>query len=249
MIEFRNVEFRYPGDPHTVLRLPDLQIREGSSVAIMGANGSGKSTTAFCMNGMLVPTAGDVLVDGLNTADRLSLSHIRRRVGVVFQDPNLQFTSMSVERELAFGLENLGVPSEVMRRQVEDQLRAFNLKRIRDCAPSILSGGEKQRLAVAAVMILHPGYLILDEATSLLSAASRRALLQLVGEVVKRSGATLIMITQFPHEAFTAERLIVLHRGAVAFDDAPRTVFRNARDLTGMGVPVPLTMRLALDEV
>jgi energy-coupling factor transporter ATP-binding protein EcfA2 len=215
----------------------------------MGANGSGKSTAALCMNGMLVPSAGSITVDGMDTADTSVARQIRRRVGLVFQDPNLQFTSMSVERELAFGLENVGVPTDHMREQVDDQLRQFRLEPLRKLPPSALSGGEKQRLAVASVMVLRPSYLILDESTSLLSPASRRSLLDLATNVVTLAGSTLVTITQFPQEALEANRLIVLHKGAVVYDDTPDQVFRNAKDLMGIGIPIPLRMRFALDEL
>jgi len=214
----------------------------------MGANGSGKSTAALCMNGTLVPDRGEVRIDGMSTKDRSKLLDIRCRVGLVFQDPNLQFISMTVERELAFGLENLGVPRGEMHARVQEQLRVFDLKRHKNRVPSSLSGGEKQRLAIAAVMILQPKYLILDETTSLLSPASRQDILKVARELPALHGNGVILITQFPHEALLAERLVILHKGSVMYDDTPEAVFRHARELISFGIPVPLTSTLVLNE-
>jgi len=248
LISFREVVFRYPGAASDTLQIGSLGIQEGSSVAIMGANGSGKSTAALCMNGILMPTSGDVLVDEMNTKNRPTLHEIRRRVGLVFQDPNLQFTSMTVERELAFGLENIGVPRDEMRARVNRHLNLFHLDHLKGIVPSSLSGGEKQRLAIAAIMILEPRYLLLDEATSLLSPAARSGVLQLAREMRTRNGTTLVLITQFPGEALLAERLLILHEGSIVHDEEPASVFRHAQDLSSMGIQVPLKARLALRE-
>ncbi len=247
MIELRDVVFRYPGNSSDTLQIGSLRIDEGSFVAVMGANGSGKSTAALCMNGILTPTSGDVLVDGMNTRDAADVAEIRRRVGLVFQDPNLQFTSLTVERELAFGLENLGVPREEMGLRVNEQLLMFQLDLYRGAVPSSLSGGEKQRLAIAAVMILEPRYLLLDEATSFLSAASRTNVLRLAGEMRSRHGTGVVLITQHPREALGADRLVILDEGGVVYDDTPRSVFQHSQDLISLGIQVPLKSRLALE--
>jgi len=226
--------------------VPHLCISEAAIVAVMGANGSGKSTAALCMNGMLLPERGEVLVDGLNTREEVTRMEIRKRVGVVFQDPHLQFTSMSVESELAFGLENLGVPGREIRARIEQQMDLFQLRGKRDQVPASLSGGEKQLLAIAAVMLLEPRYLVLDEVTTFLSGNSRVQVFELIANVPARTGAGVILITQNPREAFAAGRLVVFHEGSIAFDGPPETVFRNASSLVKMGVPVPLRERIGL---
>lgn len=246
MIEWKDVRFRYQGSTEDTLNIPHLEIGEGTFVALMGANGSGKTTAAFCMNGILRPMAGDVIVDGKNTRDPSALLSIRQCVGMVFQDPNLQFTSMSVEQELAFGLENRGMLYDEMHERVEEQLRRFQLQQYREQVPASLSGGEKQRLAFAAVLILNPHYLVLDEVTTFLSDTSATELLDRVAELPRKRGKGVILITQNPREALMADRLIVLDHGSVAFDGTPESVFSYGQELEAMGVPIPLRSRLGL---
>jgi energy-coupling factor transport system ATP-binding protein len=240
MIEVRGLGYRYPRSTSNALEEIDLEFHESSFTAIMGANGSGKSTLARCLNGLIKPAAGRVCVDGLDTHDDSRLSQIRQRVGMIFQDPNLQMTSVTVERELAFGLENIRVEPAEMHRRVERQLALFGLEKYRHVSPSNLAGGEKQRLAIAAVLLLEPRYLILDEATSLLSTATRKSVLDLVAGLREIHRIGVILITQFPQEAMRAERLIVLHAGHAAFDAPPPEVFTHGDELSAFGVPLPI---------
>jgi energy-coupling factor transport system ATP-binding protein len=246
MIEVRDLTFRYSADLPDVLKGVSLSIPEGSFTAVMGSNGSGKSTLARCLNGLLRPSAGSVVVDGLGTHDPTAVRKIRRRVGLVFQDPNLQMTSVTVERELAFGLENVGTATEEMRSLVDEYVHLFGFVEKRNNPPSSLSAGERQRLAIASVMILKPSYLVLDEATSLLSARSRTAILDMVLALRQQHRVAILLITQFPSEALRGERLVLLHNGDIAFDDLPDHVFRHGKELIKMGVPVPLRERLRI---
>lgn len=246
MIEVNDLRYRYAKDLPDALSGITTTIAEASFATIMGSNGSGKSTLARCLNGLLVPTSGEVKVNGFPTGAVSSNREVRGRVGLVFQDPNLQMTSVTIERELAFGLENLCMERDEMQKRVNDYLRKFSFKDRKDDPPSSLSAGERQRLAVAAVMILKPSYLVLDEATSLLSSRSRIALLELVIGLHREQGITLILTTQYPSEALLGERLMVLHEGRIVFDDQPRSVFRHSEELVRMGVSIPIQERMRL---
>ena len=243
MIEVRNLCYRYPGRQTDAVHDVTLDIPETGIVAIMGSNGSGKSTLARCINGLLVPTRGSVSVDGMPIGAS-HVQNIRRRVGLVFQDPTLQITSTTVERELAFGLENMCVSYDEMHERVDRQLKLLGFEKYRDASPSSLSGGEQQRLAIGAVMLLDPKYVIFDEATSLLSGISRRSVIDMMLRLHSEQKVSLILITQFPSEAMLAERLIILHAGSVVFDKTPSEVFHHVADLSALGVPIPLRSRL-----
>lgn len=239
MIEVMNISYRYQGASRDALSGITLSFAPGSFVALMGSNGSGKSTFARCLNGLVVPVSGSVSIDGMRTDDKDRQSEIRRRVGLIFQDPRHQITSITVEREIAFGLQHAGTEYAQMHDIVERSLKNFGLESRRAQTPHTLSGGEQQKLAIASVMALEPQYLVLDEATSLLSARSRTSVLQQVGELRERQGVTIILITQFPSEALTADRLVVLHEGRVQFDGTPGVVFENSDALQSLGVAVP----------
>jgi energy-coupling factor transport system ATP-binding protein len=206
----------------------------------MGANGSGKSTLVRTLGCLLTPSSGFVRVDGMLTSDPSHVTEIRRRIGVVFQNPAWQMTSLTVERELAFGLENVGLPQTLMQARVNEQLRRFDLDTRRYSPPWALSAGEQQRAALAATLILEPACLVLDEATSLLSPPSRRQVMETVN--TERSRRLVVLITQFPGEALMADRLVVLHRGELVADGPPREVLQSAAKLEALGVPVPFEM-------
>ncbi len=212
----------------------------------MGSNGSGKSTFARLLNGLLKPSTGEVIVDGIPTSDQSRIVSVRRRVGLIFQDPRHQITSVTVERELAFGLQNTGLDSKELPDRVEQVLERFRLGGLRDRSLSTLSGGELQRVAVAAVMALRPEYLVLDEPTSLLSFPSRKRLLETLTSLRRETRTALIFITQFPDEAMMAERLLILHNGSIAFDDSPAQVFEKAASLKELGIAVPLRCEVEL---
>lgn len=250
MIQVENLSFTYAGQvPALAGRAPALDdlsvtIREGERVAVIGPNGSGKSTFARCLNGLLLPCAGSVVVDGRSTRDAESVFDIRRRLSLVFQNPDDQLVSTTVESEIAFGLENLGTPHRQMVERVETTIEDFHLQRYRHTPPHLLSGGEKQRLAIAACVALRPGYLVLDEPTALLDPAGRRQVMVLLQEL-HADGVTLIHITQDPSEAARADRLIVMNAGAIFLDGSPTAVFARAEQLRQIGLGVPYATRMA----
>lgn len=250
MIKISNLSFAYPTrnkSPSSVLHNLNLTLKEGEAIALMGPNGSGKTTFARCLNGLLLPTAGDVLVDGLNTKETTTLSEIRRLVGMVFQNPENQIVSTTVEREIAFGLENLGILYKEMHGIVDEVLAQFRLEAYRHHPPHWLSGGEMQRLALASVVAMSPKYLVFDEPTSLLDLPSRKRLLSLVSDLHSKNPSksssqriTTVFITQYPEEALGFDRLLILNRGEILYDDKPTVIFQKVDELLKMGVDVPL---------
>jgi len=251
MIKIDNISFSYPVENENaglILKDVSLDILPNESIAIMGHNGSGKTTFARCLNGLLTPTAGRITVDNLDTAHHQNMLDIRRRVGMVFQNPDNQIVSTTVEREIAFGLENLGFPYEQMHQIVDEMLDKFNLAHYRQHPPHNLSGGEKQRLALAAVMAMSPRYLVLDEPTSLLDPTNRKAILNSVSSLHKNSSTdqpiTTLLITQFPEEALQADRLIVFNKGQIALDGPPRDIFRETEKLQRMGLEPPIVLQV-----
>ncbi len=250
-IVVEHVSFNYhdASSQRRVLDDVNLRIDEGEFVVIMGANGSGKSTLARCLNGLLLPHQGEVVVDGCSTRDETLLPGIRRKVGMLFQNPDNQIVSATVEREIAFGLENIGMPCAEMHECVEKMLQRFHLTALRRKSPHYLSGGEKQRLALAAVLAMTPDYLVLDEPTSLLDPSGRQDMLDQFQQWHDPTGEhrrTLIMITQFPDEALAAQRLIVLHRGRIIMDDRPDILLQRTQDLKEIGLDSPAPYKLQL---
>ncbi len=255
MIKISNLTFEYPANQASntnVLNQINLTIEEGESIGIMGANGSGKTTLALCLNGLLQPAKGDVWIDDLNTKEPASLAAIRCKVGVVFQNPENQIVSTTVEREIAFGLENLGVPTEEMHTIVDEMLQQFNLEKYRLHPPHMLSGGEMQRLALASVMAMSPQYLIFDEPTSLLDITSRKMVLELISNLHKNKNAkpqseriSTLFITQFPEEVLLCDRFLVLHLGQIAFDGKPAEIFQRVDELKAIGVDIPVEFEVS----
>lgn len=243
MIEFQNVHLTYPGASAPALSSVNLVIDAGTTVAVMGANGSGKSTLVRCMNATLIPDTGKVLVDGLDTADKENHLAIRRKVGVVFQHPHLQCVASTVEAELAFGLENLELPSEEIRNRVRKQVSLFHLEHLRHRHPMELSAGEQQRVVLAAVMLMEPQYLVLDEPTTFLAPGPGNMLLRLAAELRERCGTAVIHVTQKPKESLLAHRLLILHRGRIHMDASPRILLTEEESLVSLGIPVPLFCR------
>ncbi len=253
MIQVIDVRFSYPtpeGQQSRALDGLSLTIHEGESVGLMGANSSGKTTLARCLNALLVPQQGQVLVDGLDS--RVPTNHlpIRQKVGMVFQNPDNQIVSATVEREIAFGLENLGIPYEEMHRRVEEALQQFGLVRYRHHPPHLLSGGEKQRLALAAVMAMHPKYLILDEPTSLLDPEGRESVIALIQSLHQKHESAAdqevatLLISQYPEELLSVDRLLVMHKGQIVMDGAPAEVFRHVDRLHELGLEAPVEFEL-----
>jgi energy-coupling factor transporter ATPase len=248
MIYLKGVNFNYTlaeGKVISALEDINLESKEGEFVSLIGPNGSGKTTLARLLNGLLIPSSGKVLVDGLNSQDKNDLRLIRQRVGMVFQNPENQIITTSVEREIAFGLENLNLPYKETRERVEWALSAFQLWEYKNSPPHRLSGGEKQKVALAAVLAMRPKYLILDEPTSLLSPEDREMLNSLIKKLSAETKITLLNITQFPEEALFSQRIIVLDRGKIVLDSSPDEVFKNVKKLKNIGLSVPKSLELA----
>jgi len=248
MISVHNLvlDFHTPEGTRRILDNISIEIADGKFVALMGANGSGKTSLARCLNGILTPTSGEVIVDGLNTRNAREVIEIRRRLGMVFQNPDNQIVAPTVEREIAFGPENLGVPRPEMHRRVDRLLELFRLAAYRQQAPHLLSGGEKQRLALAAVLAMQPRHIVFDEPTSLLDYESRRQVLDLMQQFTaapnpfSEQALTVLLITQFPEEALFAHRLLVMDRGRIAMDGAPKEIFQHVEELQQLGLRSPL---------
>ena len=222
----------------------DLEIARGEYLAIVGHNGSGKSTLARCLNGLLLPTRGEVWVNGRNTRDFRALYDIRATVGMVFQNPDHQFVTTVVEEEVAFGPENLGLPREALRERVEEALRQTGLLELRQRNPRTLSAGDKARLAIAAVLAMRPACLVLDEATAFLDPIARHEVLGLLRRL-HSEGLTIVLITHSMNELLDADRVLALERGRIALDSAPRHLFAQAKRLEALGLTLPPAAAIA----
>lgn len=248
MIQLENLTYTYPAaegeTPTTALREVTLSIEKGSFTVILGHNGSGKSTLAKTMNAILLPSGGRVYVEGLDTLDEALLLEIRRRVGMVFQNPDNQIVANVVEEDIAFAPENLGVPSEEIRRRVDDALAAVGMSAYVEYAPHLLSGGQKQRIAIAGVIAMEPDCIILDEATAMLDPVGRAEVLSTVHRLNREKGMTVVLITHHMNEAEDADRVIVMDEGRVAMDGTPGEVFSQAERLWSLGLTVPDTVEL-----
>ena len=247
IIVFENVHYTYPGDELESLCGVDLTIEKGSFVAVLGHNGSGKSTLAKHMNAILVPDAGRVLVDGIDTADEARVLELRRRVGMVFQNPDNQIVANVVEDDVAFAPENLGVPPAEIRRRVDASLRLVGMYDYRLHAPHLLSGGQKQRVAIAGVIAMQPEIIVLDEPTAMLDPQGRKEVVDTAFSLCKAKGMTVVFITHHMDECVDADRLIVLSNGSVAADGAPAEVFADRALMEREGLGVPETTRLLHD--
>ena len=248
MIETKALEFAYPAEegekPVLALRGVDTAIEKGSFVVVLGHNGSGKSTFAKSLNAILLPCGGKVYVEGMDTQDEACLLEIRRRVGMVFQNPDNQIVANVVEEDVAFAPENLGVASEAIRRRVDDALTAVDMTAFMTHAPHLLSGGQKQRVAIAGVIAMEPECIVLDEATAMLDPAGRREVLDTVHRLNREMGITVVLITHHMSEAEDADRVIVMNDGVVAMDGTPRQVFARVEELHGFGLAAPDTVEL-----
>ncbi len=243
LIQFQNVSFGYEADSPVLTEL-ELEIEEGSFVAILGHNGCGKSTAAKLMNGILVPSSGRVLVDGIDTANDDTLLEVRRRVGMVFQNPDNQIVANVVEEDVAFALENLGVPSAEIRQRVDEALALVGMTQYTTHGPHLLSGGQKQRIAIAGVIAMRPACIVLDEPTAMLDPVGRREVLATLKRLNRELGITIVLITHHMDEAALAERLIVMHQGKICKDDTPKRVFQDVEGMEALGLAVPETIRL-----
>ena len=248
MLQTEQLEYAYPAEegktPRLALGGVDLNIEKGSFVVVLGHNGSGKSTLAKHFNAVLLPTGGKVWVEGMDTADEALLLEIRRRVGMVFQNPDNQIVANVVEEDVAFAPENLGVPPEEIRRRVDEALAVVGMEKFVCHAPHLLSGGQKQRVAIAGVIAMEPECIVLDEATAMLDPMGREEVLSTAHRLNREKGITVILITHHMNEAEEADRVIVMNDGHVAMDGSPQEVFCQVEKLRALGLTVPDTVEL-----
>ena len=248
IIHIEKISFTYPEEEgretFAALDGVSLDIEAGSFVAVLGHNGSGKSTLAKHMNAVLLPTGGKVYVDGMDTWDEEVLLEIRRRVGMVFQNPDNQIVANVVEEDVAFGPENLGVPTEEIRRRVDAALKAVGMEDFLLHAPHNLSGGQKQRIAIAGIIAMEPKCIVLDESTAMLDPSGRREVLDTVRRLNQEKGITIVLITHHMNEAAMADRVVVMDDGHVVMDGKPREILTRMEDLRAIGLDVPHTVEL-----
>ena len=248
MLQTEHLSFTYPaeeGQTSTVaLEDVSLSIERGSFVVVLGHNGSGKSTLAKHMNAVLLPSGGTVYVEGMDTRDEALLLEIRRRVGMVFQNPDNQIVANVVEEDVAFGPENLGIASPEIRRRVDQALKQVGMYEYREHAPHLLSGGQKQRIAIAGVIAMEPRCIVLDEPTAMLDPKGRKDVIETVKRLNREKGITVVLITHHMDEAAQADRVVVLNKGTITADGTPREVFSQVRLLHEIGLAAPESVEL-----
>ena len=238
LLEVKNVSFSYDKFSKA-LKGVSFSLEEGEFLAIIGHNGSGKSTLAKLLNGLLTPTDGEVVVDGFSSSDKSAVFEIRKRVGMVFQNPDNQLVASIVEDDIAFGPENLGVPREEIGERINFALKAVGMENFRTATPERLSGGQKQRIAIAGVLALKPKILVLDESTAMLDPVGRKEIAEVV-EKMRAQGVAVIAVTHYMDETVKADKVIVLDRGVVALSGTPRDVFSKKEAIKELGLELPL---------
>ena len=249
VIKIDGLTFFYTPDdedtaPQDVLSGVSLEIEKGSFVAVLGHNGSGKSTLARHLNALLLPKGGSVTVFGMDTRDEALMLEIRRRVGMVFQNPDNQIVSNVVEEDVAFAPENLGVPTPEIRQRVDEALKTVGMYKYRTHAPHLLSGGQKQRIAIAGVLAMRPKCVVFDEPTAMLDPQGRRDVMRIIGRMKNELGSTVILITHHMEEAALADRVVVMSDGKIVMDGPPRQIFTHVEELEALGLTVPGTVKL-----
>ena len=233
------------GKTFDALKDVTAQIKKGEFTAIIGTNGSGKSTLARHLNALLIPTEGELIVEGMRTSDAGRVWDIRQKVGMVFQNPDNQLVAAVVEEDVAFGPENLGVPPEEIRERVDLALEKVGMTSYRKQAPSMLSGGQKQRVAIAGVLAMKPDCIVLDEPTAMLDPKGRKEVMDTIHELNKTEGITIVLITHFMEEAVTADHILVIDKGVLKMEGTPREIFSQADKVTEIGLDVPVPADLA----
>ena len=251
MIECRNLIFKYTAGENQEEKIAindvNLQIKEGEFNAILGHNGSGKSTMAKHMNALLIPTEGKMLVNKMDTSDMNNLWNIRETAGMVFQNPDNQLVATIVEEDVAFGPENLGVPPEEIRKRVDEALERVGMSEYKRHAPHLLSGGQKQRIAIAGILAMKPKCIIFDEPTAMLDPSGRKEVLDTIIDLNKNYGITVILITHYMDEAAKADRIVVMDKGKLILDGKPRDVFSNVEKMKSIGLDVPQVTELSYE--
>ena len=251
MIECRNLIFKYTAGENQEEKIAindvNLQIKEGEFIAILGHNGSGKSTMAKHMNALLIPTEGKMLVNKMDTSDMNNLWNVRETAGMVFQNPDNQLVATIVEEDVAFGPENLGVPPEEIRKRVDEALERVGMSEYKRHAPHLLSGGQKQRIAIAGILAMKPKCIIFDEPTAMLDPSGRKEVLDTIIDLNKNYGITVILITHYMDEAAKADRIVVMDKGKLILDGKPRDVFSNVEKMKNIGLDVPQVTELSYE--
>ncbi|HET7657639.1 MAG TPA: energy-coupling factor ABC transporter ATP-binding protein [Bacillales bacterium] len=244
LIEADHLFFRYEENSDWVIKDLSFCVYEGEWLAVVGHNGSGKSTLAKIMNGLLVPEQGNVTVEGYTTIDEDAVWEVRRRVGLVFQNPDNQFVGTTVKDDVAFGMENRGIPREEMIKRLEEALQKVNMTEFLLREPHRLSGGQKQRVAIAGILAVHPSIIILDEATSMLDPKGRKEVLKTVRKLNRDEGVTVISITHDLNEALWADRVFVMRAGEMAYSGKPHEIFQLGEELLEIGLDLPFSVKL-----
>lgn len=246
IIEIKNVTYEYKDEEATYAAVKELSldIERGSFTVILGHNGSGKSTLAKMFNGLNLPTSGDVFVDGINTKNEESSIEIKRKVGMVFQNPDNQLIASIVEEDVAFGPENLGLEPAIIRNRVDEALKAVGMFDFKNSTPHHLSGGQKQRIAIAGMIAMQPECLVLDEPTSMLDPKGRAEIIDTILHLNREKRMTVVLITHYMEEAEKADRVIVMNDGKIIEDGVPREIFSNVEQLKAVGLDVPQTTEL-----
>lgn len=246
ILEVKNVTYEYTDEEKTFAAVKNLSlnIERGSFTVILGHNGSGKSTLAKMLNGLNKPTSGDVFADGINTKDEETEIEVKRKVGMVFQNPDNQIIASIVEEDVAFGPENLGIPPKEIEKRVEDALKAVDMWEFRKSTPHHLSGGQKQRIAIAGIIAMQPECLVLDEPTAMLDPKGRAEIISTLHRLNRDKGITVVLITHYMEEAENADRVIVMNDGEIIADDNPKVIFSDVERLKKVGLDVPQTAEL-----
>ena len=244
IIETRELSFRYSEDSPLALENVTLSIEEGSFTAVLGHNGSGKSTFAKHLNAILLPSGGKVYVGGIDTADESRLFDIRKTAGMVFQNPDNQIVANVVEEDVAFACENMGLPPEEIRRRVDESLAAVGMSDHAKSAPHLLSGGQKQRVAIAGILAMQPRCIVMDEPTAMLDPSGRAEVMAAIQRLNRSMGVTVVLITHHMDEAAAAQRVIVMKQGRVALDGTPRQIFSQVERMRELSLSVPQTVEL-----
>ncbi|EJT6477458.1 energy-coupling factor transporter ATPase [Clostridium perfringens] len=251
MIKSEDLVFKYVNAEEQTEKVAinhvSMEVKKGEFLVILGHNGSGKSTMAKHMNSLLLPSGGKMYVDGLDTSDIENLWEVRRRAGMVFQNPDNQLVATIVEEDVAFGPENLGVDPKEIRERVDDSLKAVGMYEYRKHAPHLLSGGQKQRIAIAGILAMRPKCIVLDEPTAMLDPSGRNEVMKTIKEVNKKFGITIILITHYMDEAAQADRIIVMDKGEKVMEGVPREIFSQVEKIKSIGLDVPQVTELAYE--
>lgn len=247
IVEVNNISFEYITEESKFKAIDrlSLNVSQGEFLVIIGHNGSGKSTLSKNLNAILLPSEGDIIIDGINTKDEENVWNIRQTAGMVFQNPDNQIVATVVEEDVAFGPENLGLESKEIRKRVDESLKSVGIYELRDRQPHLLSGGQKQRVAIAGIIAMKPKCIIFDEATAMLDPSGRKEVMNTIKRLNKKENITTIHITHFMEEAVDADRVVVMEKGRKILEGTPKEVFSNIDKLKEIGLDVPCMTELS----